>query len=75
MNRKTKTCPKCHGTGQVTDDIWLGLHMRGLRRQAGHSLRVLAKRMGYSAPYISDLELGRRHWTPELIKVYSYALK
>lgn len=41
--------------------------MRALREDAGHSLRSLAEEMGFSAPYISDLELGRRLWSTDLI--------
>ncbi len=34
-----------------------------MRERAGMSVRRLAKEMGFSAPFVSDLELGRRNWT------------
>lgn len=37
--------------------------MRDRRIKAGISLRQTAKKMGVSAPYLSDLELGRRQIT------------
>lgn len=47
------------------DHVEAGRLIRKLRRKHGVSLRTLAKRMGFSAPFISDLERGRRNWTPE----------
>lgn len=42
--------------------------MRRLRQNKGISLRDMAKRLSISAPYLSDLELGRRDWTEEKIE-------
>lgn len=42
-----------------------GRIIRQRREKSGMSLRRLAKEMGYSAPFVSDLELGRRNWTEE----------
>jgi predicted transcriptional regulator len=53
-------CPRCNGTGQVRDPREYGAAMRKLRELAGLSLRHVATRMGITAPYLSDLELGRR---------------
>ena len=36
--------------------------IRNARQNAGMSLRTLAAKMEISAPYLSDLELGRRAW-------------
>lgn len=44
--------------------------MRELRKASGFTLRTLATRMGFSAPYISDLELGRRGWSSKLQEGY-----
>jgi len=44
--------------------------MRHLRETTSTSLRETARHMGFSAAYISDLELGRRHWSDELIAQY-----
>jgi DNA-binding XRE family transcriptional regulator len=48
------------------DNEATGAEWRMLREQAGVSLRNLAQTMGVSAPYLSDLERGRRNWTEEL---------
>ena len=40
-----------------------GKRIRALREKKGMSLRRLAAGMGFSAPFVSDLELGRRNWT------------
>lgn len=39
----------------------LGLKLRQLRENADISLRELARRLKVSAPFLSDVELGRRH--------------
>jgi transcriptional regulator with XRE-family HTH domain len=46
------------------DSVATGANVRKARRKVNMSLRELARRMDYSAPYVSDLELGRRNWTP-----------
>lgn len=48
---------------EVTDEIATGAKMRELRLQTGVSLRQVARHMDLSAPYLSDLERGRRAWT------------
>ena len=50
-------------TVQEIDHIEAGRRIRALRESTGMSLRWLATQMGFSAPFISDLELGRRNWT------------
>ncbi|HEV2435981.1 MAG TPA: helix-turn-helix transcriptional regulator, partial [Verrucomicrobiae bacterium] len=40
--------------------ITLGTKLRALRERAGISLRALAKDAKVSAPFLSDVELGRR---------------
>lgn len=40
-----------------------GLIVRNAREETGKSLRWLATKMGISAPFLSDLERGRRNWT------------
>jgi transcriptional regulator with XRE-family HTH domain len=39
-----------------------GKIVRDARKRAGVSLRELARRMDISAPYLSDMELGKRNW-------------
>jgi predicted transcriptional regulator len=48
------------------DSTRAGAMIRAARTKAEISLRRLAVAMGKSAPYLCDLELGRRNWTPEL---------
>ena len=57
---------------QEVESDWrsLGLKARKLRKEAKVSLRFLAGRMGISAPSLSDMELGRRHWTEERIRQF-----
>lgn len=45
------------------DSVKAGQIVRSKRLAKGLSLRSLAKAMGFSAPFVSDLELGRRNWT------------
>ena len=47
--------------------------MRQLRKAHNISLREIARRMEFSAPFISDLELGRRNWTAKLALDYMKA--
>ena len=46
------------------DSVATGANVRTARRKVNMSLRELSRRMGCSAPYVSDLELGRRNWNP-----------
>lgn len=71
----TKTCPRCEGTGQVPDPVYIGAQMRRLRGKTGMSLREMARRAGFSAPYISDAELGRRTWSRRLLAAYEDVLR
>lgn len=48
----------------------IGIAMRNERKRVSVSLRGLAKRMDISAPYLGDLELGRRSWTQERLVQY-----
>lgn len=71
----TVKCPTCGGTGEVPNQKSLGAELRKLREKAGLSGRQVARRMHISAPYLSDLELGRRHWTPKLVMLFKLTLK
>jgi len=53
----------------------VGGEMRALRQKAGVSLRELARRMNISAPFLSDMERGARHYTQERIASASSALR
>lgn len=45
----------------------LGEYIRELREEKDLSVRELAKRLGLSAPFLSDVELGRRHPSGEVL--------
>lgn len=49
--------------------------MRSSRLQKGVSLRIVAERMRVSAPYLSDLERGKRNWTVDKIDKFKESLK
>lgn len=52
-----------HKTVVVIDQALTGYSARRLREFAQLSLRKVAKEMGISAPFLSDLENGKRNWT------------
>ena len=69
-----RACRRCGGSGHEPDDRAIGERMRRRRKGASRSLRWLAQRLGFTASYLCDLELGRRRWTPDKIKAYERAL-
>lgn len=73
--RGTKDCPHCDGTGRVLDEKAVGALMREVRETRGLSLREVARRLKWSAPYVSDLEHGKRLWTTRKQNKYLAALK
>lgn len=61
-------CPGCHGRGTV--EIVDAAKLRAVRVASGVSLRELAKRLGFTAPYLSDIERGRRNCTVPILMEY-----
>ena len=55
-------------------DISLGQRLHELRDKADLSLRELAKRVGISSPFLSDMELGRRFPSEEILAKLARAL-
>jgi transcriptional regulator with XRE-family HTH domain len=53
----------------------LGDRIRELREQQDLSVRELAKRIKVSAPFLSDVELGRRHPSDDVLKLLASALQ
>lgn len=49
-------------TVEKIDSLACGKIVRDARIKSGMSLRQLAVAIGFSAPFVSDLELGRRSW-------------
>jgi len=54
----------------MRNDEFYGQRMRLKREKANVGLRELARRLDLSAAYLSDLELGRRHWGNEITERY-----
>ena len=52
----------------------LGERIRELRDAKDFSVRELAKKADVSAPFLSDVELGRRHPSDEVLKLIATAL-
>ncbi len=65
-------CEFCRG--EVNHER-MGHKMAALRRDAGLSQKRLAEILSISAGYLSDLEQGRRKWTPQRIDDYTTACK
>jgi transcriptional regulator with XRE-family HTH domain len=55
-------------------EISLGQRLRELRDKADLSLRELAKRIGVTSPFLSDIELGRRFPSEEILAKLAGAL-
>jgi len=53
----------------------IGVFARECREKAGMSLRELARRMKVSAPFLSDLERGNRHWTDGTLTAWEACLQ
>lgn len=62
-------------TISVQDLEATGRMMRVNREKLKLSLRTVARRMNISAPYLSDLELGRRRWSEELFDSWYEAVR
>ncbi|SRR5579885_404778 len=52
----------------------LGERIRELREERDLSVRELAKKIKISAPFLSDIELGRRHPSDDVLKTIASAL-
>lgn len=68
-------CMACRGSGRVIDPRKVGARLRDSRKQREISLREMARRLGITAPYLSDMELGRRGWSTKWIQAFEKALK
>jgi len=71
---KPNKCRRCKGSGREPDQVETGLWFRAHREQLGISLRTMAKRLNISPSFLSNLEQGRRVWTPSVRESYKLAL-
>lgn len=70
ITKNTKTCPKCNGTGKIIDPCIVGPVLRLKRISTSISLRTMAKRIGISAMYLSEMERGLKAWSGERIQQF-----
>jgi predicted transcriptional regulator len=68
-------CRACGGTGREISHIETGKKMRQLRTDADISLREVARRLGISGAYLSDMEQGKRNWTNAKVEMFLGAVK
>jgi DNA-binding transcriptional regulator YiaG len=61
-------CPRCDGRGEL--ERVDGASLREIRENAYLGLREFAERIGLSAAYVSDVELGRRRATEKIVEQY-----
>lgn len=66
----SKPCPRCYGTGYLEDTSKFRLK----REFAAITLRDMAKTLGVSAAYLSDMERGRRNFTPSMSEKFKNRL-
>lgn len=65
---KIITCPTCKGKGkQTVPDVKA---MRKHRTKKGVSIRGIARKIGISAPFLSDVETGFRPCPEYILKAY-----
>jgi len=48
---------------------------RKKRIKSGHSLRFIASCMGVSAPFLHDLERGKRNWPIGRVEAWGHAIR
>lgn len=60
-----------HRMVREIDHATTGYLFRQARKKAKLSLREMARRLKLSAPFVSDLELGRRNWTEEMAERFT----
>ncbi len=63
---KAEPCSSCGSPLSVVNGAWLRLE----REMAGLTLREMARRLEFSAPYICDVEHNRRACSPKIRAAY-----
>lgn len=64
--QRLEPCPTCGQLRKVTDYSWL----RDRRLRAGVTLVDMAKRLGVSKPYLSQMEHGVRYAQKYMVDAY-----
>ena len=65
---KSRECPGCDGAGVVEEPLPGAL--RRARESTGKTMTAVARELGYSVPYMCDIELGRRRCTRRILEHY-----
>ncbi len=68
-------CRYCNGQGSHDDPVVVGRNKRLQRKKARIGLREAAEKMGISASYLSDMELGRRPFTEQMAELFDKAIQ
>lgn len=71
-------CPRCKGVGKVNstaEDEKTGAALKKAREAKKISLRAVARQLGKSPAYLSQLEHGKQRWDADLEKRYRDILK
>lgn len=63
---KAGACKSCGTPNSVINGAWLSAE----RKAAGITLREMSRRLGFSAPYLCDVEWDRRNCTPKIRAAY-----
>jgi len=71
---KTANCHCCGGTGKELDHARVGSELRAYRAVRNLTMARVAKRMGLSESYVSELERGKRNWNDALVERYRKAV-
>lgn len=71
---RTAQCERCNGTGKDINHVEIGQRLKARRLKKGLALREIARRTGFTPPYVHDLEYGRRLWNERLIEAYMKAV-
>lgn len=69
---KQEICKRCGGRGTVESET--AYRLKRLKVEKA-TLRGVARLMGISAPYLSDLERGKRNWSADLVSRFEVALE
>lgn len=63
-----RPCKRCNGTGVEPDQAETGMRIRKLREALSISSQEMAKKMGLSASFYSELEKGIKAWSSDRIR-------
>ncbi len=71
----SKPCHCCRGSGVEEDDAITGLKMKRQRVAVAITQSDMARHCRISKGYLSQLEHGTRHWSTELLFLFTEAVK